>query len=102
MLRAALEHRPNEWKLHYYLGTLLASKHRWQEGLEHFEAAEKQTPSYAVVYNNLGEIYLEKLQDHEKARAAYEKAITCNPNDYHYYVALDRLYAQKRVKGSNA
>lgn len=94
VLRAALEHRPNEWKLHYYLGTLLASKHRWQEGLKHFQTAEKQAPNYAVVYNNLGEIYLEKLQDHEKARVAYEKAISCNPKDYHYYVALDRLYAQ--------
>lgn len=94
VLRAALEHRPNDWKLHHYLGTLLASKNRWQEGLSHLQTAEKQSPDHAVVYNNLGEIYLEKLQDRDKALAAYEKAVACDPNNYHYYVALDRLYAQ--------
>lgn len=94
VLRAALRDLPAEWRLHYYLGTLLAAKSRWQEALEHFQAAEKQSPKYAVLYNNLGEIYSQKLHDRPKAQAAYEKAIACDPNDYHYYVVLDRLYAE--------
>lgn len=94
VLQAALRDCPDDWKLPYYLGTLLASKNRWPEALAYFQAAEKQTPDYAVLYNNLGEIYSQKLQDRPRAQAAYEKAIACNPNDYHYYVALDRLYAE--------
>lgn len=94
VLNAALRQCPKEWKLHYYLGTLLASRNRWQEALKHFQAAETQSPNYAVLYNNLGEIYAQKLHDRAKATAAYEKAIAADPSDYHYYVTLDRLYAE--------
>jgi tetratricopeptide (TPR) repeat protein len=62
--------------------------------LKHFQAAEAQAPNYAVLYNNLGELYVQKLHDRTKATAAYEKALAVDPSDYHYYVTLDRLYAE--------
>ncbi len=34
-----------------------------------------------------------KAQDLEKAKAAYERALACDPNDPAYYLALDRLCA---------
>jgi len=93
VLKTGLRYRPDDWKLHYYLGTLLAAKLRWREGLDHLLAAEKSEPEYPVLYYDLAEIYWHKLHDREKAAAAYQEAIEYNPDDYNYYVALDRLYS---------
>ncbi len=103
VLETGIRYLPNDWKLHYYLGTLLTAKFRWQEGLDHFLAAQKASPDYPTLYRNLGEIYWRKLNDLKKAQTAYEKTLACNPNDYSYYVALDCLYAalgchEKRAK----
>jgi tetratricopeptide (TPR) repeat protein len=94
VLQTGLRYAPENWKLHFYLGTLLTAKRRWQEGLEHFLAAEKSSPDCSVLYSNLGTIYWRKLNDVKKAQAAYERARELNPADYHYYVTLDVLYAQ--------
>lgn len=94
VLQTGLRYAPESWKLRYYLGTLLTAKLRWREGLEHFLAAAKTAPDWSVLYSNLGTIYWRKLNDVKKSQAAYEKARACDPDDYHYYVALDRLYAE--------
>lgn len=94
VLQTGLRYDPDSWKLHYYLGTLLTAKLRWREGLEHFQAATKTSPNCSVLYSNLGTVYWRKLKDLKKAQAAFEKARECDPDDYHYYVALDRLYAE--------
>lgn len=93
VLQTGLRYEPENWKLHYYLGTLLTAKRRWREGLEQFLAAEKSSPDCPILYSNLGTIYWTKLNDVKKAQAAYEKARQLNPDDYHYYVTLDVLYA---------
>jgi tetratricopeptide (TPR) repeat protein len=84
----------DSWQLHYYLGTLLAAKNRWQEGLKHLSAASSRSPGCAVLYGSLGAIYSEELHDRANAQAAYEKALACDPNDSDDYLALDRLYAE--------
>ena len=94
VLQTGLRYAPEDWKLHYYLGTLLTAKLRWREGLEHFLTAAKAEPNWSVLYSNLGTVYWRKLNDVPKAQAAFEKARACDPEDYHYYVALDRLYAE--------
>lgn len=93
VLRVGLRQLPEEWKLHYYLGTLLTAKLRWQEGLEHLLSAEKASPACAVLYRNLGETYYRRLNDPRKAAEAYEQAIRIDPHDYTYYLALDQIYA---------
>ncbi len=93
VLETGLRHVPDGWKLHYYLGTLLLAKLRWQEGREHLLAAEKASPACAVLYRNLGEIYAHESHEPEKAIAAYRQAIRIDPNDYTYYLALDKLLA---------
>lgn len=93
VLQTGLKLEPDQWKLHYYLGALLTAKRRWQEGLEQFQAAERSDPKCSVLYANLGAIYANRMGDAEKAKHAFEKALACDPSDYHYYVALDSLYA---------
>ena len=92
VLETGLRYAPDDWKLNYYLGVLLTASMRWQEGLEHFQAAEKASPEFAVLYWCLGEIYRQKLGEPARAQAAYERALKCNPNDCAYYIALDQLY----------
>ena len=93
VLRSGLKFEPDDWKLHYYLGTLLTAKGCWQEGLEEFLAAEKSHPNCSVLYANLGVICANRVGDAKRAQEAFEKALACDPTDYHYYVALDSLYA---------
>ena len=93
VLEAGLRYSPSDWKLHYYLGTLLTAKLQWHQGLEHLVAARKEKPKYPVLYRNLGEIYWHRLDDYPKAQAEYEKALALDPNDSEYHLALDRLYS---------
>jgi tetratricopeptide (TPR) repeat protein len=93
VLDRGLRRLPHHWPLHYYLGTLLVAKLRWEEGLEHLRAARREEPDYAVAYRNLGEVYWRKLGDYAKARAEYEEALARAPDDPAYYLALDQLYA---------
>jgi len=92
VLETGLRYCPNDWKLQYYLGTLLTAKLQWQEGLKYFVAAREQQPPCPVLYRNLGEIYWHKLNDHAKAQVEYEVARALDPHDSAYYLALDRLY----------
>lgn len=91
-LRTGLSYSPDDWKLHYYLGTLLTAWMRWQEGLAHLEQAASGAPKYSVLYRNLGEVYWHKTKEYRKAAAEYERAIACDPHDASLYVSLDRLY----------
>ncbi len=93
VLRAGLRHLPGDWKLHYYLGTLLTAKLQWREGLEQLLAARKAEPDYPVLYRNLGEIYWHQLNDYARAQTEYEKALALDANDSAYHLALDRLYS---------
>lgn len=93
VLAAGLKQLPDAWKLHYYLGTLLVAKSRWREGLEQFDTAVQSSPSYAVLYANLATIQAKRLNQLDRARLSYEKAIRFDPSDYRYYLALDQLLA---------
>ncbi len=95
VLKLALRYNPDDWKASYYLGNLLTSKLRWEEGLSSFLDAAKLNPSFSVLYRNLGEIYREKLQDLEKAETMYTKALFCAPEDHRLFVTLDEIYAQR-------
>lgn len=92
VLNTGLALIPTSWKMRYYLGTLLASRRRGPEALEHLEAAAAAEPDAPVVYRNLAEVYWHATNDTTKATEAYELAVLHDPADYTYYLALDRLY----------
>ncbi len=102
VLESALAYCPNEWKWRYYLGNLLTSKLRWEEGLVQFQKAAEADPKYSVLHRNLGEIYWHKQQDSAKAIAEYEKAIRHAPEDYSLYMSLDALYAETKQHDKRA
>ncbi len=61
-------------------GIQVAQRGLWREAIYRWERATQIDPSYAAAYNNLAIAY-----EHEgrldKARAAYEKALSLEPNN---------------------
>ncbi len=92
VLRCAANTNVHDWKARLYLGTLLTAKHRWREGERELLAAFQIDSSYSVVCRNLGQIAWQKRRDYRAATAWYERALRSAPNDWHVFVALDRLY----------
>jgi len=95
VLKVALQYNPQDWKASYYLGNLMTSKLRWEEGLSFYLDAAQFHPGFSTLYRNLGEVYWRKLDDLEKAEKMYEKALIYSPGDYRLRVTLDEIYATR-------
>jgi type IV pilus assembly protein PilF len=67
-------------KKHVEFGVLVAQKGLWREAILQWERAAQIDPTYAAAQNNLGIAY-EHEGELDKARAAYEKAISIEPNN---------------------
>jgi Tfp pilus assembly protein PilF len=61
-------------------GISVAQRGLWREAIYRWERAVEIDPTYAAAQNNLAIAY-EHEGELEKARAAYEKAITLEPNN---------------------
>jgi tetratricopeptide (TPR) repeat protein len=99
VLRAALGFNPADWKARYLLGNLLTAELRWEEGLAEFQKAAEAGPRFAMLYRNLGELYLKRAGRVPDAVTMYERAVALDKNNYHLYGMLDELYARS---GDNA
>ena len=63
-------------------GIEVAERGLWREAIYRWERAVQIDPTYAAAYNNLG-IGYENEGELDKARDAYEKAISLAPKDQH-------------------
>src|SRR5262245_63213830 len=61
-------------------GISMAQRGLWREAIYRWERATQLDPSYAAAYNNLAVAYEHEGQL-DKARAAYEKAVSLEPNN---------------------
>jgi Tfp pilus assembly protein PilF len=61
-------------------GIRVAQRGLWREAIYRWERATQIDPSYAQAFNNLAIAYEHEGQL-DKARAAYEKALTLEPNN---------------------
>jgi len=60
-------------------GIQVAQRGLWREAIYRWERATQLDPTYAAAYNNLAIAYEHEGQL-DKARAAYEKAVSLDPN----------------------
>jgi Flp pilus assembly protein TadD len=61
-------------------GIQVAQRGLWREAIYRWERATQLDPTYAAAYNNLAVAYEHEGQL-DKARAAYEKAVSLEPNN---------------------
>jgi tetratricopeptide (TPR) repeat protein len=89
---------PKKARKEFEKGNQEGSRKNWKAASEHFQAAIREYPQYAMAYNNLGIVEFQ-AGDPAGARAAFQKAIDINDHYSQAYVNLGRLlYAQ----GDNA
>ena len=89
LLEQALTLSPGLARAHFFLGAALRALGRYDEALDHFEAARVQYPRDRVVLNQIGRIqFLERRYD--AAVAAFEAVLRIDPEDLqaHYNLML--------------
>ena len=67
-------------KKHVDFGVMVAQKGLWREAILQWQRAAELDPTYAAAQNNLAIAY-EHEGELDKARAAYEKALSIEPNN---------------------
>jgi len=97
VLQGALALNPADGRAHYYLGNLLYDKYRHAEAIQHWEAATRLEPGFAIPWRNLGLACFNDLHDPARARACYEKAFAANPRDPRLLYELDQLLKRMGV-----
>jgi Tfp pilus assembly protein PilF len=70
----------NEAKEQVEFGIQVAQRGLWREAIYRWERATQLDPTYAAAFNNLA-IGYEHEGQLEKARGAYEKAVSLEPNN---------------------
>jgi Flp pilus assembly protein TadD len=80
LLLAPADPKPRSASDELSFGIDVAKRGLWGEALFRFEKAAALEPESAQALNNLA-VALEQQGDFEKARAAYEKALSLKPND---------------------
>jgi Tfp pilus assembly protein PilF len=70
----------DEAKEQVEFGIQVAQRGLWREAIYRWERATQLDPNYAAAYNNLAIAY-EQTGELEKARGAYEKALSLEPEN---------------------
>ena len=74
-----LAQQRDEAKEQVEFGIQVAQRGLWREAIYRWERATQLDPTYAAAFNNLAVAYEHEGQL-DKARAAYEKAVSLDPN----------------------
>jgi tetratricopeptide (TPR) repeat protein len=78
----------------YGLGNYLFDKKRHADAIASWETARAADPGFATVWRNLGIAYWNVRRDGAAARAAYQNARKCSPNDARLFAEFDQLRAK--------
>jgi tetratricopeptide (TPR) repeat protein len=92
VLEAAMRANPRDARAPYYLGNLFYDRRRHEEAIALWERSAKLDPAGSVVWRNLGLGYFNIRQQPANARAAYERAFACAPEDARLLYERDQLW----------
>ncbi|WP_322807199.1 DUF5107 domain-containing protein [Thermanaerothrix sp.] len=91
-LLTAIEHHPDDFKAHYYLGNFLYARQRYDEAIQCWEKAAQGMGDFDVLYRNLGWAMWKYKEDPLRAVEYFERALAINPLNQDLYLHLDDLY----------
>ncbi len=97
VLESAMAANPEDPRAPYYLGNLLYDRRRHMDAIVLWEKAAKLAPDFSIVWRNLGIGLYNVCGEHEKARAAYDKALRANPDDARVLYERDQLWKRLGV-----
>jgi tetratricopeptide (TPR) repeat protein len=92
VLEGAMEYQPQDARAPYYLGNFWYGHRRYDEAIACWERSRDLDATYPTVQRNLGVAYLNKQNDPQKSRIAYEEAFRLDPGDGRVFAELDQLY----------
>ena len=64
----------------------------WREALEHYQKAVECEPSEGLAYFRLAQLLIHKVDDQRAAMTNLRRAVTCDPENHKYRIALAELY----------
>ncbi|HYK92231.1 MAG TPA: DUF5107 domain-containing protein [Acidobacteriota bacterium] len=91
VLRVALAANPSDGRASYYLGNVLAGKHRDAEALQAWRAAARLGVANPILQRNLALAVWRVEKGKEEALGAYERAIELAPGNTGFYIERDSL-----------
>jgi len=94
ILRHAGRLRPDDWRIHYYLGCLYLAHYRKDEAVAAWEKARELHGDYSVIHRNLGIVRWKLDGDAQAAIPHFERAVACRPDDLILYQDLGTLYQE--------
>ncbi|MFZ4599712.1 MAG: tetratricopeptide repeat protein, partial [Terrimicrobiaceae bacterium] len=92
VLETAIAANPRDARAPYYLGNLYYDRRRHAEAIRLWERAAKLDPAFPTTWRNLGIGYFNIAKKPAKARAAYERACRCAPQDARLLYERDQLW----------
>ena len=95
VLQEALHNDPTDAHAQYFLGNFLFQHGRYEEAEKLWLQAQASGFEYAVLDRNLGVDAWKVQHNLGEAASFYAKAIQLEPQQYRFYVALDKIYAQE-------
>lgn len=95
-----LEERPDDAKLHYYLGNLLYYLGQKEEGLAHWRTSADRDPAFSIACRNVG-FGEGQLGNREAALKYYGLAIQANPDDPLLLTESDKIREQAGIAATS-
>jgi cellulose synthase operon protein C len=102
LYRAALEQVPDHAPALRALTRIHAAAGRWQDLAELYDRILAKDPDgagAAEIQRRLGLLYLDRLEDEDRARACFEAVLDSNPDDTVALAALDRIHTAAGAHG---
>ncbi|HWR52687.1 MAG TPA: DUF5107 domain-containing protein [Bryobacteraceae bacterium] len=96
-LQAALRHDTKDARAHLYLGNLLYSKRRREEGLKHWRTAASLEPGLVHAWRNVAYAEGNLNNDPKASFEAYRKALALAPGDARVLLEFDQASEQIKV-----
>lgn len=93
---ACVQVRPGNARAHHNLGSALDKAGHKLQAMKSYENALLAAPGYADAHSNVGVIWMDELQNAEKARFHLEQAVSIKPHDAEFRYNLGRYYFQTR------
>ncbi len=97
VLESAIGANPQDARAPFFLGHLLYDRRRHREAIARWETAVRLEPANAVAWRCLGIGSFNILQQRQKARAAYERAVAAAPDDARLLFERDQLWKRLGV-----